>query len=519
MATASLYSTFTQPSDAAGAPLAGGLLYFYTASTTTPITVYQDSGALTPHANPVVADASGIFAPIYVSSTSYKTVLKTAAGITVQTVDNIGSSAVLTNPRINDATSTDKYTIVASELTADRNITLPVLAADDTFTFNDATQTLTNKSLKSSTTRVVDNLDTTKKLALDVSGIATATTRTLTVLNKDGTMILVNDAASGLGLINGTIVPSVSASALTIAIKTLAGNDPTAGDPVYVAFRNATGATGNYSTLAITAATSLVISSGSTMGFTSATASRLWLVGFNDAGTFRLGAVNTVSSTSIMALRDDLLLSSTAEGGAGAADSAQVIYSGAAVTSKAMRLLAYMDWSAGLVTAGTWAIVPTYVQLFGPGVSKPGDVLQVQSNKTGALATTTTVMPNDDTIPQNTEGAQFLSQAITPNAAPNLLRVTSLLNTSLVAAGVVVSATFQDSVASALIANETGFNGFFNSVIMQQLYLLAATASSTTFKVRAGPSSAVTVTINGSTSARLLGGVLYSWITVEEIMA
>jgi parallel beta-helix repeat protein len=82
-------SSFMQPEDASGLPLAGAELYFYEAGTTTPTTVYQDAGETTPHANPVVASADGIFPPIYVVAAAYKTVLKTAAGVTVQTVDNI----------------------------------------------------------------------------------------------------------------------------------------------------------------------------------------------------------------------------------------------------------------------------------------------------------------------------------------------------------------------------------------------------------------------------------------------
>ena len=34
----------------------------------------------------------------------------------------------------------------------------------------------------------------------------------------------------------------------------------------------------------------------------------------------------------------------------------------------------------------------------------PGAVVQVVSNSSGALATGTTTIPSDDTIPQNTEG-------------------------------------------------------------------------------------------------------------------
>lgn len=84
-----LFTPFFQPQDVNGIPLAGAKLAFYAVGTTTPIAVYMDSDGLTPHANPVVADASGIFPPIYVSETSYKTVLKTAADVTVQTVDPV----------------------------------------------------------------------------------------------------------------------------------------------------------------------------------------------------------------------------------------------------------------------------------------------------------------------------------------------------------------------------------------------------------------------------------------------
>lgn len=96
---AALYTpSFFQPQNINGVPLAGAKLFFYQTGTTTPITVYQDSGLTTPHANPVVADASGIFAPIYTSSVQFKTVLKTSADVTVQTVDPVfGDTGALTS--------------------------------------------------------------------------------------------------------------------------------------------------------------------------------------------------------------------------------------------------------------------------------------------------------------------------------------------------------------------------------------------------------------------------------------
>lgn len=74
-----------------GNPLVGGLLYTYTAGTTTPLATYADVALTTPNANPVVLDAAGRHV-VYLSPASYKFVLKTSAGVTVWTQDNISST-------------------------------------------------------------------------------------------------------------------------------------------------------------------------------------------------------------------------------------------------------------------------------------------------------------------------------------------------------------------------------------------------------------------------------------------
>lgn len=91
MADTIIYAPFFQGEDANGNPLAGAKLYFYLANTTTKITIYQDALAATPHQNPVVADATGMFAPIFLADgqAPYKTELTTSAGSVIQTVDGI----------------------------------------------------------------------------------------------------------------------------------------------------------------------------------------------------------------------------------------------------------------------------------------------------------------------------------------------------------------------------------------------------------------------------------------------
>lgn len=72
-----------------------------------------------------------------------------------QTLTNkILVGATINNPTFsslsfNDADSSHQYNLVPSNLTADRNITIPTLTADDTFAFTSLQQTLSNKTLAS----------------------------------------------------------------------------------------------------------------------------------------------------------------------------------------------------------------------------------------------------------------------------------------------------------------------------------------------------------------------------------
>lgn len=84
-----LFTPRFQAEDANGLPYSGAKLYFYQSGTTTLITVYQDAAKATPHTNPVVADAAGTFAEIFVDTDPFKFLLTTSAGVTLETADAI----------------------------------------------------------------------------------------------------------------------------------------------------------------------------------------------------------------------------------------------------------------------------------------------------------------------------------------------------------------------------------------------------------------------------------------------
>src|SRR5690349_20190299 len=75
-----------------GQPYSAAKLYTYRATTTTPLDVYTTSALNVAHANPVEADANGVFPAIYVNPASgydLKVILTTSADVEIYTEDNI----------------------------------------------------------------------------------------------------------------------------------------------------------------------------------------------------------------------------------------------------------------------------------------------------------------------------------------------------------------------------------------------------------------------------------------------
>ena len=96
--------------DNSGLILSGGLLYIYSAGTTTPVTAYQDSAGTVAHTNPIVMDSAGrIPSEVWLTTgAAYKFVLKTSTSVTLWTMDNLNG--------INDPSSVP-WSIITGEPT------------------------------------------------------------------------------------------------------------------------------------------------------------------------------------------------------------------------------------------------------------------------------------------------------------------------------------------------------------------------------------------------------------------
>lgn len=215
--------------------------------------------------------------------------------------------------------------------------------------------------------------------------------QTITLPDSTGTLALTNSIVQ-----IQPISASVAANALTISASALS-----------LSFRSTTLGSGTVTTVQGTPA-NLVISSGSTLGTVNATASRIVVIALNNAGTIELAAVNISGGNQ---LDETNLITTTAEGGAGAADSADVIYSTTARTSVAYRVIGFIDSTQ--TTAGTWATAPSTIQGVG------GQALSALSS-IGYGQTWQSVTRTSGTTYYNTTGKPILFTAVSTNTSANI---------------------------------------------------------------------------------------------------
>jgi len=142
---------------------------------------------------------------------------------------------------------------------------------------------------------------------------------------------------------------------------------------------------------------------------------------------------------------------------------------------------------------------------------------QIVTFQTGAVATGATTIPADNTIPQITEGTQFMSLAITPVNSGSLLEIIVTTIKSCAAIERVTTALFRDATANALAASVVYHAAGGESTDTFTHYVTSSSTSATTFTIRIG-GTASTITFNGNGGSQLYGGVMESRITIKEYL-
>lgn len=149
-----------------------------------------------------------------------------------------------------------------------------------------------------------------------------------------------------------------------------------------------------------------------------------------------------------------------------------------------------------------------------------GVAVQQVSSLTSAVNSGATLIPFDNTIPQNTEGDEYMTLSITPKSVTNILIIQVIAVCSSSVANHLIAALFQDTTANALAAD--GFYQATNAgiaTITLAHTMVAGTTSPTTFKVRLGQESAGTLTFNGRSSTQIFGAITKSLMIITEYKA
>lgn len=363
--------------DANGNPLSGGKIYTYLAGSTTPAATYTTIDGTDQQANPIILNTRGeVDQPIWLTEgQAYKFILKDAndntIGVPWDNISGVNEVEVQLSQWQSSGDSPTYLTATTFSVPGDRTTDYQANRRIKLLVSSGTVYGYIVSSVFGAATTVTVSLDSG---TLD-AGLSSVELGIITPLNTslpkipnwiDSAMLqddliiprLINDSALGIPLINGVLTASVAGNALTIAIKTKAGTDPASTDPVLAVFRNATLTNGTYVVRSITSALSVTVSSGSTLGTTDAVQSQVDVLLYDNAGTVGLAIVNDAGAPS---LDEQSLISTTAEGGAGGADSASVIYSGSAVSNVPYRFIGYVVSTQA--TAGTWATAPSKLQL------------------------------------------------------------------------------------------------------------------------------------------------------------
>ena len=192
------------------------------------------------------------------------------------------------------------------------------------------------------------------------------------------------------------IVESHAANAVTYAIKTLAGADPSSTTPINIQFRNGNN---GFVTRAITGPLSITVPAGATLGQVSNNyAFRIWLAFIDDAGTVRLGVYTSslVSGGTYATLShtEDNFYTGTAI--SSSATAAYTMYTAVAVTTnRNFKWAGYFNYESGLAAVGNWAVSPDKIEVRQRGTPLPGARLNHYYNSTqvtSSVSTTTATL-------------------------------------------------------------------------------------------------------------------------------
>lgn len=148
-------------------------------------------------------------------------------------------------------------------------------------------------------------------------------------------------------------------------------------------------------------------------------------------------------------------------------------------------------------------------------LSKFNILLQRVEYKTSDVATGTAAIPTDDTIPQITEGTQFLAKSFTPKSSTSILEIEVCVSCAQTSPTTLTVALF-DGGSDAIAVMPVAMAANYMAVVTFKCVVPSSSTATRTYTVRVGDDASAQVTINGIGGVRKFGGKLYSSIRIKE---
>lgn len=169
---------------------------------------------------------------------------------------------------------------------------------------------------------------------------------------------------------------------LNVAFNQANGSAATSTTPIIVPFQSTSGSTitGLPNYVNVTGALSMTtFATGATFGTSSNTPFRLWFALFNSSGTVVPAIANfSTAAGNIYPTAEYGITNTLSISGSATNPGTWYTPNGTTLTACPFRLVGYCEWLPGnlLATAGTYTSNPSNGVLFGPGIKKPGDLVQ-----------------------------------------------------------------------------------------------------------------------------------------------
>lgn len=341
---------------------------------------------------------------------------------------------------------------------------------------------------------------------------------------SSGSVTTVVASSIGNGYINAVAVGNT----IVISLLATGGGVPTPSNPVVVRLRSALNS-GVFTSYAVTAANTFTISAGSSLGCAGSENVRIHVGLMGVGGNIELFAwtATLTAINSIYKPQSSGLITTTAEGGTGGADSAQTLYSAAARVSAPWIYAGYLEIASG-AAAGTWSNQPSVIVNWQPGVPLPGETVGLQEKFYGNVATGTgSTIPYDNTKPQIGEGDQYMDNTYIPLSPINKIQVSAsgFFSGSVVDSNATL-AIFVNGAVDSVACTIRSFQAIGDSdVCLVEYQQTAGAVTPVVVTARAGCTPTVVgskvIFFNGLTpgATNQFDGLLGSFLNVYELQA